>query len=187
MKIKKILFVYMYFISFNFCFGQNNEIGNSTYKSFRRLQTTIIEAEGPLETIKIETDKINVDPNETSYSFRGLAKLKLQDYRGAIIDFAKAIEICKKEKGKSNSIGQHCNNYYYYSGLARIGLEDYFGAKSDFNLAIFYNTNDDEAYFQRGIVRIKLKELNEGCLDLSKAGELGNSQAYVQIKNYCAK
>lgn len=185
--MKKILFVYVYFISCIYCFGQNDTIGNTAYKSFRKLQTTLIETIGPLETIKIETDKLNRDPNELSYSNRALAKLKLQDFRGAIIDFTKAIEICKNVKDKSNSIDKHCNDYYYFRGLAKIGLGDNFGAKNDFSLAIFHNAKDDEAYYQRGIVRIKFKEINEGCLDLSKAGELGNTQAYLEIKNYCGK
>jgi tetratricopeptide (TPR) repeat protein len=42
-----------------------------------------------------------------------------------------------------------------------------------------------EAYFNRGLVLIYLKDNEKGCLDLSKAGELGVSDAYTVIKKYC--
>jgi len=40
------------------------------------------------------------------------------------------------------------------------------------------------AYYARGIAKIKSGDKNGGCLDLSKAGELG-FDAYDTIKKYC--
>ncbi len=42
-----------------------------------------------------------------------------------------------------------------------------------------------EAYFNRGLVLIFLKDKEKGCIDLSKAGELGVQDAYSVIKKYC--
>lgn len=42
-----------------------------------------------------------------------------------------------------------------------------------------------EAYFNRGLVLIYLKDKEKGCIDLSKAGELGVEDAYNVIKKYC--
>ena len=42
-----------------------------------------------------------------------------------------------------------------------------------------------EAYFNRGLVLIYLKDKAKGCIDLSKAGELGIEEAYPTIKKYC--
>ena len=56
---------------------------------------------------------------------------------------------------------------------------------SDFIKAIEINPNDAEAYYNRGIAKIKLGQKDSGCLDLSKAGELGDSQAYEAIKDLC--
>lgn len=42
-----------------------------------------------------------------------------------------------------------------------------------------------EAYYNRGLVLIYLKDKTKGCIDLSKAGELGVSDAYPVIKKYC--
>ncbi|MCF0172474.1 MAG: hypothetical protein HUJ91_01880, partial [Bacteroidales bacterium] len=44
-----------------------------------------------------------------------------------------------------------------------------------------------EAYFNRGLVQIYLKEKEKGCLDISKAGELGIADAYSVIKKYCSE
>ncbi len=42
-----------------------------------------------------------------------------------------------------------------------------------------------EAYFNRGLVLIYLKDKEKGCIDLSKAGELGVADAYGVISKYC--
>ena len=42
-----------------------------------------------------------------------------------------------------------------------------------------------EAYYNRGLVLIYVKDREKGCLDMSKAGELGIEDAYSVIKKYC--
>jgi len=42
-----------------------------------------------------------------------------------------------------------------------------------------------EAYFNRGLTKIFLDDVEGGALDLSRAGELGISGAYNIIKRYC--
>ena len=44
-----------------------------------------------------------------------------------------------------------------------------------------------EAYYNRGLVLIYLKDKAKGCIDLSKAGELGVADAYPVIKKYCTE
>lgn len=44
-----------------------------------------------------------------------------------------------------------------------------------------------DAYFNRGLVQIYLKDTNKGCLDISKSGELGIKEAYTILKKYCIK
>lgn len=44
-----------------------------------------------------------------------------------------------------------------------------------------------DAYYNRGLVQIYLKDTNKGCLDISKAGELGIIDAYATLKKYCIK
>lgn len=42
-----------------------------------------------------------------------------------------------------------------------------------------------DAYFNRGLVLIYLKDKERGCIDLSRAGELGVEDAYGVISKYC--
>lgn len=44
-----------------------------------------------------------------------------------------------------------------------------------------------DAYFNRGLVLIYLQDKEKGCIDLSRAGELGVDGAYSAIKKYCDK
>ena len=44
-----------------------------------------------------------------------------------------------------------------------------------------------DAYFNRGLVLIYLKDKEKGCIDLSRAGELGVEGAYNVIGRYCDK
>jgi hypothetical protein len=42
-----------------------------------------------------------------------------------------------------------------------------------------------EGYFNRGLTKIFLDDIEGGALDLSRAGELGINGAYNIIKRYC--
>ena len=42
-----------------------------------------------------------------------------------------------------------------------------------------------DAYYNRGLVLIYLKDKEKGCIDLSRAGELGVGDAYSVISKYC--
>ena len=42
-----------------------------------------------------------------------------------------------------------------------------------------------EAYFNRALVLILVKDTEKGCIDFSKAGELGVGDAYGMIAKYC--
>ncbi len=71
-------------------------------------------------------------------------------------------------------------------GFAKNSLGDYRGALLDLNKAIELDPNFVAAYFGRGLTKIKLVgQKDSGCLDLSKAGELGIMGAYDAIKDYC--
>ncbi|MBO4767928.1 MAG: tetratricopeptide repeat protein, partial [Bacteroidales bacterium] len=56
---------------------------------------------------------------------------------------------------------------------------------SRYTKAIETAPNIGEAYYNRGLVLIYLKDKDKGCIDLSVAGELGIEDAYGVIKKYC--
>ena len=74
---------------------------------------------------------------------------------------------------------------YYKSGCDKLELKDFRGAIQDYNKAIELNPKYALAYNNRGMAKIALGQKDSGCLDLSKAGELGYMDAYDAIKEYC--
>jgi tetratricopeptide (TPR) repeat protein len=118
------------------------------------------------------------DSNDDIYNNRGAAKYNLQDYRGAVEDFNKAIEF---------------KNYKAIHRLNKVNamymLKEFNGVITDCNFIIensqFTQFDKNDAYYWRGLAKIELGYKESGCLDLSKAGELGYSEAYEAIKKYC--
>ena len=80
---------------------------------------------------------------------------------------------------------QNLANDYFDSGYVKYSQSDYMGALADYSKAIELDSNYAWAYFNRGVTKLNLGLLDGGCLDLSKAGELGIMEAYDVIKEYC--
>lgn len=57
-------------------------------------------------------------------------------------------------------------------------------AYDDYTRAIELNPHFAEAYYNRGLIQIFMKDTRKGCLDISKAGELGIGQAYEVLRQY---
>ena len=57
-------------------------------------------------------------------------------------------------------------------------------AYDDYSRAIELEPNMGEAYYNRGLVHIFMKDTRKGCMDLSKAGELGILAAYDILKQF---
>jgi hypothetical protein len=55
----------------------------------------------------------------------------------------------------------------------------------DYTIAVAIDPNFAEAFYNRAITLIYLKNTKDACLDLSRAGELGVQEAYTVIKRYC--
>lgn len=105
---------------------------------------------------------------------RGNVKMKLQDYYGAIADYSSAI-----------SINENYIEAYFNRGKAKQFLQAYEDAINDCTKIIQINPKNVDAYYLRGILRINFGDLKNGCLDLSKAGEMGDMKAYEAIKEKC--
>jgi tetratricopeptide (TPR) repeat protein len=100
--------------------------------------------------------------------------MKLQDYYGAIADYSSAI-----------AVNENFIEAYFNRGKARQYLNTYEDAIADCSKIIQINPKNYDAYYMRGILNISYGKMKEGCLDLSKAGELGDLKAYETIKEKC--
>ena len=158
----------------------------------------------------LERDSKNTDV----IMWRAMAKGQLNDYYGAISDYDKVIELNSNYPMQYNKIGMAYNNkaYTYVErkeykkalpfiekaleidnsdwhfwdtrGEIYLNLGQYDKALSDLNKAIKIEKNSN-SYYLRGLTQIKLGKKEKGCKDLSKSGELGNSDAYAAINKYC--
>jgi tetratricopeptide (TPR) repeat protein len=96
------------------------------------------------------------------------------DYSDAIQDMNEAKEIVPDLPYVYYNLG----NLYCLSSEHIASLDNYTKA---INLWPYMG----DAYFNRGLVLIYLKDKEKGCIDLSRAGELGVEDAYGVIKKYC--
>lgn len=74
---------------------------------------------------------------------------------------------------------------YFDIGFQKAVVGDHRRSIADYTKAIEIDPNDAIAYNGRGLAKLVLGQLDDGCLDLSKAGELGLGQAYEVIKEKC--
>lgn len=96
-----------------------------------------------------------------AYSRRGLSKSNLKDFKGAISDFNKSIEL-------------YPNNwiYRYNRGRSMSRSDDYYGAISDFNSVLKLESDFADTYVQRGHAFTGIKEYNKAIEDYDKSIEL---------------
>ncbi len=66
-------------------------------------------------------------------------------------------------------------------------MKHYNSAILDYSQALKMNPEMAEAWFNRGLTHIYLDQIDMGCSDLGKAGELGIEEAYGVIKRFCYK
>ncbi|MCF8426089.1 MAG: tetratricopeptide repeat protein [Bacteroidia bacterium] len=140
------------------------------------------------------TKALNLKNNESTYpkrlivyNLRGQCKMKLEDFYGAILDFTECINIPIDTTTKYFWENEK-HTFYLDRGLCLANLKDYLAAIKDFDKAIELNKRkkkDGRAYYYRGLSHIYLGEKVEGCIDLSKAGELGILKSYEAIKELC--
>ncbi len=96
------------------------------------------------------------------------------DYTAAIHDMNRAIDI-----------DPDFPYTYYNRGNLHCLSGELPDAIADYSRALDLYPAIGEAYYNRGLVLIYLKDRERGCIDLSKAGELGIEDAYSVIGKYC--
>jgi tetratricopeptide (TPR) repeat protein len=151
------------------------------------------QQEDYIRAIQDLTRFLNMD-NGRTYStaeatyYRGFYKTQLQDYRGAIKDYDAAIEMYLPSATGKTPNQQHIQKLievYIVRGLAKSQLKKYDESIADYNLVLKLNPKNATAFRLRALDYIKKGEVEQGCLDLSRAGELGSNEAYNDIKQYC--
>ena len=140
--------------------------------TLKKRSEAIISFTKAIENYSIEDFYLKAE----AYYNRGIQKRYLEDYKGAIADYSKAI-----------SLRVDYYKAYNNRGYAKLLTEDYAGAISDFTLTIKYDNYNTElssmAIGNRGISKLAIGQ--DGCADIKKAIELGNKNVVETYTTYC--
>jgi tetratricopeptide (TPR) repeat protein len=189
----------------------NNEISADKKNSIAYLNRGIIfeQSENFNEAIKDFSKSINADDrNILAYFCRANSRAKMVDFirsqgtlpepevlnrnggRTAVEAKSGDIKILDYEdiiQDYGSILYMNPNFIFAWFNMAntKVKKKDYVNAISDYTRAISLEPDFGEAYFNRGLTRIYMNDLEGGALDLSRAGELGLTEAYNVIKRYC--
>ena len=142
---------------------------------------------------------INLNPDFVAYTQRGIAKSKLGQYKAALNDFDKAIELKPDEAGPFSNrgivkfeLGEHEDAFadfdraiqlqpdlvdaYYNQGVARLNLGKHSDAVSSFDALIRLQPEVTVAYLARGEAKVGLDQIKEAKADFRKALGLAEQQ-----------
>ncbi len=144
-------------------------------KNEKDIESSVINSQLHLEesyqnTMKHFNKNIQLNANDSqSYMNRGFVKLNLGDYKQAIEDFSKIIQI------KLNS--SYLAWAYINRGVCLAHLKKYHEAIEDFNKCIELNPNYSGAYSNRALAKLNLGQVKECLEDCNKAIELNPNDA----------
>ena len=117
------------------------------------------------------TSAISANPsNPFLYLNRSTTRAEMIDFISSIDNSYQRITIDSDPANRLRNSGSRTYNY-----------DD---AIEDINKAIKLYPDFAYSYYNRGLVQIFMKDTRKGCLDLSKAGELGIENAYEALRYY---
>lgn len=146
------------------------------YKAFYLINRGALRAE-MIEFISSIESNVQVLSMDDSGNTRARVKDQVTrhyDYKDAVDDMKAALELLPDLPYLHYNLG----NLYCLSAEHISSIDSY-------SKAIELYPYMGDAYFNRGLVLIYLKDKEKGCIDLSRAGELGVQDAYSVIKKYC--
>ncbi len=155
---------------------ENSAGYSSLYRSFYYMNRGVLRAE-MIDFIASIENNVQVLSMDDSGATRARVRdqvIRQYDYTDALDDMKKAAEIIPDLP------------YIYYNlGNLYCLSSEHINSIDNYTKAIDLYPYMGDAYFNRGLVLIYLKDKEKGCIDLSRAGELGVQDAYGVIKKYC--
>ena len=110
------------------------------------------------------------------YEFRGLAKVEVGDFKGAISDLRASIAL----NPDNFSLIYEKANIEYQESLLDSSIIDYTNV-------ILKDSTFADAFLNRGLAKLKKGDKVGGCIDFHQASRLGNLNAVDLIKENCKK
>jgi len=146
------------------------------YKAFYLMNRGVLRAEmiDFIASLEGNVQTLSMDENGSTRARVSDRVARTYDYSEALEDIREAISLVPDMPQLYFNLG----NLQCLSGEMVPSIDSY-------TKAINMHPAMGDAFFNRGLVLIYLKDKEKGCIDLSRAGELGVGDAYSVIDKYC--
>ena len=146
------------------------------YKAFYLMSRAVLRADmiDFMASIQSNVQTLTMDDQGTTRARVSDQVTHSYDYSEAIDDIREALRLMPEIPYLHFNLG----NLQCLSSQLVSAIESY-------DKAIELYPYMGDAYFNRGLVLIYLKDKEKGCIDLSRAGELGVADSYSVISKYC--
>ncbi len=171
--------------------------------------TAVVGGAGLMIALRYK-DAPNKERRDYEYFFnRAQDKFELANYKGAIFDYNKALElspteIClvysmrgnaKRNLGDFNGAISDQNKAldfdplyadgYFNRSIAKFKMGDFAGAIDDYSQVIQINPKDSDAFFNRAKIKKEIGDMKGACEDWRKAVDLGDEEAEKLLQENC--
>ncbi len=146
------------------------------YKAFYHLNRGVLRAEmiDFISSIESNVQTLTMDD-------KGTTRARVRDQVSRTYDYSEAIE----DMIAADRILPGVPYVYFNLGNLYCLSSKFVESVDNYTKAISVYPYMGDAYYNRGLVLIYLKDKEKGCIDLSRAGELGVADAYSVIARYC--
>ena len=158
--------------------GDSPDAYSAYYKAFYLMNRAVLRAEMIEFIASFESNAQSLSMDD-----KGAARARVRDQVTREYDYSEALSDMEQAAAILPSfpyIQFNLGNLYCLSSRFVEAIESY-----DKAIRLYPWLGD--AYFNRGLVLIYLKDKEKGCIDLSRAGELGVEGSYGVISRYCDK
>ena len=147
------------------------------YKAFYLMNRGVLRAEMIefLSSMESNVQTLSMDD-------RGTVRARVKDQVSRSYDYSQALADMEAAVAAAGDIAW----LHFNLGNLRCLSSKLIDAIDSYTSAIVIYPYMGDAYFNRGLVLVYLKDKEKGCIDLSKAGELGVKDAYAVISRYCS-
>jgi len=163
--------------------------------------TAVVVGAGLMVSLRDKNDLKTKARNYEYFFNRAQDKFELADYKGAVLDYNKALELSPTEiclvysmrgnakrnlsdfdgaisdQNKALDFDPLYADGYFNRGIAKFQKGDSDGAIEDYTQVININPKDSDAFFNRANVKKEIGDLKGACEDWKKAAELGDEGA----------
>ena len=171
--------------------------------------TAVVVGAGLMVSLRDKNDLKTKARNYEYFFNRAQDKFELADYKGAVLDYNKALELSPTEiclvysmrgnakrnlsdfdgaisdQNKALDFDPLYADGYFNRGIAKFQKGDFDGAIEDYSQVIKINPKDSDSFFNRANVKKEIGDLKGACEDWKEAAELGDEDAAKLLEEHC--